>query len=155
MKRSPVVAVVVGVALVLYIYTSSVKPSLPTKNVQLTLSEQIQEALSNIKNSDSPEAQMQGVLQMRALADKYPENADLQWNMGVFSMQSGQYNKAISRFEKVIELDESRYEAHLQLAVSHLALQDTSQATTFLSFLIDESEGNVKEKAAAILEKLK
>ncbi len=118
MKRSPLVAVVIGIALVLYIYTSSVRPTPAVKNVQSTLTEQIQEALSNIKNSESPEAQMQGVLQMKSLADKYPQNADLQWNMGLFSVQSGQYQKAVNRFEKVGQLDDNRLEAHMQLALS-------------------------------------
>jgi Tfp pilus assembly protein PilF len=155
MKRSPFVAVVIGLALVLYIYTSSVKPSPAMKNAQANLTEQIQEALSNIKNSDTPEAQMQGVLQMKALADQYPQNADLQWNMGLFSMQSGQYSKAANRFEKVVQLDDDRLEAHMQLALSYAALKDTTQARNALSTLISKSEGDLQARAVTMLEKLK
>ena len=155
MKSSPLVAVVIGIALVLYIYTSSVRPTPAVKNVQSTLTEQIQEALSNIKNSESPEAQMQGVLQMKSLADKYPQNADLQWNMGLFSVQSGQYQKAVNRFEKVVQLDDNRLEAHMQLALSYAALKDTSQARTALSTLIEKSEGDMQNRAVTMLEKLK
>lgn len=154
MKRSPLVAIILGLVLALYIYTSSVRPkrSLPVKT---SLTEQIQEALSNIQNGESPEAQMKGILQMRALADKHPDNADLQWNMGLFSMQSGQYEKAVARFKKVISLDEDRLNAYMQLAVSYSALQDTSNAQEVLQTLIQKSEGEIQNRAKVMLEKLK
>ena len=144
-----------GLVLALYIYTSSVKPARKVNKVQSSLTEQIQEALSNIQNGESPEAQMKGILQMRALADKYPDNADLQWNMGLFSMQSGQYEKAVARFEKVISLDAQRLNAYMQMAVSYAALQDTSSAQNVLSTLIEKSEGDLQQRAEVMLEKLK
>ena len=144
-----------GLVLALWIYTSSVRPKRTTKKVQSTLTEQIHQALSNIQNGESPEAQMKGILQMRSLADKNPENADLQWNMGLFSMQSGQYEKAVTRFEKVIRLDAQRLNAYMQMAVSYAALQDTSGARNVLSTLIEKSEGDLQERALVMLEKLK
>ena len=98
---------------------------------------------------------MKGILQMRSLSEKYPENADLQWNMGLFSIQSGQYEKAVARFEKVINIDAQRLDAYMQLAMSYLALQDTSAATGVLISLIDKSEGDTQKNAEAMLEKLK
>ena len=144
-----------GLVLALYIYTSSVKPIRNVNKVQSTLTEQIQEALSNIQNGESPEAQMKGVLQMRALADANPENADLQWNMGLFSMKTGQYGKAVARFEKVISLDAQRLNAYMQMAVSYTALQDTSSAQNVLSTLIEKSDGDLQQSAEVMLEKLK
>ena len=144
-----------GLVLALWIYTSSVRPKRTSKKVQSTLTEQIQQALSNIQNGESPEAQMKGILQMRSLADKNPENADLQWNMGLFSMQSGQYEKAVTRFEKVIRLDSQRLNAYMQMALSYAALQDTSGARNVLSTLIEKSEGDLQERAVVMLEKLK
>lgn len=155
MKRSPLIAIIMGLVLALYIYTSSVKPKRNLKTVQSTLTEQIQEALSNIENGESPEAQMKGILQMRSLSNKYPDNADLQWNMGLFSMQSGQYEKAVARFEKVISLDAQRFDAYMQMAVSYTALQDTSSAKNVLSTLIEKSQGDIQQNAEMMLEKLK
>ena len=155
MKRSPFIAIVLGLVLALYIYTSSVRPKRPSIKKESSLTEQIQEALSNIQNADNPQSQMKGILQMRSLSEKYPENADLQWNMGLFSIQSGQYEKAVARFEKVITIDAQRLDAYMQLAMSYLALQDTSAATNVLSSLIDKSEGDTKRNAEAMLEKLK
>ena len=155
MKRSPFIAVVLGLVLALYIYTSSVRPKRPSIKKELSITEQIQAALSNIQDADNPQSQMKGILQMRSLSEKYPENADLQWNMGLFSIQSGQYEKAIARFEKVINIDAQRLDAYMQLAVSYLALQDTSAATGVLISLIDKSEGDTQKNAEAMLEKLK
>jgi tetratricopeptide (TPR) repeat protein len=155
MKRSPLIAIIMGLVLALYIYTSSIRPKGNMKSAKSSLTEQIQEALSNIQNGESPEAQMKGILQMRALADKYPDNADLQWNMGLFSMQSGQYEKAVVRFEKVISLDAQRLNAYMQMAVSYAALQDTSSAQNVLSTLIEKSEGDLQQRAEVMLEKLK
>ena len=120
MKRSPFIAVVLGLVLALYIYTSSVRPKLTSVKKKLSTTEQIQAAISNIQDADNPQIQMKGILQMRSLSEKYPENADLQWNMGLFSVQSGQYEKAVTRFEKVITLDAQRLEAYMQLSLSYL-----------------------------------
>ena len=155
MKRSPFIAVVLGLVLALYIYTSSVRPKRPSIKKELSITEQIQAALSNIQDADNPQSQMKGILQMRSLSEKYPENADLQWNMGLFSIQSGQYEKAVARFEKVINIDAQRLDAYMQLAISYLALQDTSAATGVLISLIDKSEGDTQKNAEAMLEKLK
>ena len=155
MKRSPFIAIVLGLVLALYIYTSSVRPKRPSIKKESSLTEQIQEALSNIQNAENPQSQMKGILQMRSLSEKHPESADLQWNMGLFSMQSGQFEKATVRFKKVITLDAQRLDAYMQLAVSYLALQDTSAAANVLSSLIDKSEGDTQRNAEAMLEKLK
>ena len=155
MKRSPFIAIVLGLVLALYIYTSSVRPKRPSIKKESSLTEQIQEALSNIQNAENPQSQMKGILQMRSLSEKHPENADLQWNMGLFSIQSGQYEKAAARFEKVITIDAQRLDAYMQLAMSYLALQDTSAAINVLSSLIEKSEGDIQRNAEAMLEKLK
>ena len=155
MKRSPFIAVVLGLVLALFIYTQSTRPKRPTIKNEISISDQIQEALSNIQNADNAQSQMKGILQMRSLSEKYPENADLQWNMGLFSIQSGQYEKAVARFEKVINIDAQRFDAYMQLAMSYLALQDTSSATGVLISLIDKSEGDTQKNAEAMLEKLK
>ena len=155
MKRSPFIATILGLVLALYIYTSSVRPKRTSIKKELSITEQIQTALSNIQDSDNPQSQMKGILKMKSLSEKYPENADLQWNMGLFSIQSGQYEKAVARFEKVINIDAQRLDAYMQLAISYLALKDTSAATGVLISLIDKSEGDTQKNAEVMLEKLK
>tara|TARA_B100000780_G_C20933931_1_gene372345 strand:+ start:238 stop:705 length:468 start_codon:yes stop_codon:yes gene_type:complete len=154
MKRGPLLAIGMGIVLALYIYTSSIKPTRKMKNVNISVTEQIKEALFDIQNGESPEDQMKGILKLGALAESNPENADLQWRMGKFSTQTGQYEKAVARFEKVISLDAQRLDAYMQLAVSYTALQDTSSAKTVLLTLIEKSEGDLQSSAKVMLEKL-
>ena len=73
MKRSPFIAVVLGLVLALFIYTKSVRPKRPTIKNEISISDQIQEALSNIQNADNAQSQMKGILQMKSLSEKYPE----------------------------------------------------------------------------------
>ena len=156
MIRSPFIAIVLSLFLTVFVfYTSYTRPNIPSTKPELSITEQIHAAISNIQDADNAESQMKGILQIRSLSEKYPENADLQWNMGLFSIQSGQYEKAIARFEKVINIDAQRLDAYMQLAMSYLALQDTSSATGVLITLIDKSEGDTKNNAEAMLEKLK
>lgn len=154
MKRSPLIAIILGLVLALYIYASSARPSKAQKNVQESIAEQVQGAISDIQQGESPEAQMKGVLKIRDLALKYPDNADLQWNMGLFSMQSGQYEKAVTRFQKVIELDKNRLDAYMQLALSYSVLKDTSSARHTLNTIIEMADGDVRDSAVRMFEEL-
>jgi Flp pilus assembly protein TadD len=155
MKRSPFIAIVLGLVLACFIYISSTSPRTTSTKAPLSVNEQIQEALSNIQNADNAQLQMKGILQMRSLSEKYPDNADLQWKMGMFSTQSGQYEKAIYRFENVIRLDGDWFGAYMQTAVCYLALKDTLAARISLNTLIEKSEGEIQNRAKLMLEKIK
>ena len=156
MKIGPIFAIVLGLILTFCIYASSVRTKISSQSVQvITVAEKIQDAFSNIQNSDSPEAQMKGILQMRSLSQEYPKNADLQWSMGIFSMQSGQFKKAVERFKNVLNIDSKREDANMQLAICYINLQDTINARLVLEALIVESEDDLKSKAQSMLEKLK
>jgi tetratricopeptide (TPR) repeat protein len=72
-------------------------------------------------NSPSP---MKGILLLRELADKNPENENLVYQLGILSFQSTQYGKAIDRFTKVLELNPNNVNALFYLAQS---LQQTGK----------------------------
>ena len=65
------------------------------RKINLPLSAK-ENALFDIQNGQVW-AQMKGILNEGSLR-RASRNSDLQWNMGLFSMQSGQYEKAVSRF---------------------------------------------------------
>jgi cytochrome c-type biogenesis protein CcmH/NrfG len=156
MKRSPFIAITLAITLALFIYVSSSKQKVISQPKQtITVSDQINEAFANIRNGDSPEAQMMGILKMRSLAEEYPENSDLQWNMGLFSMQSGQFQKALDRFKNVLKIDSSRQDATMQLALCYTSLEDTLNAQKVLQSLLIKSEGDLRKNALIMLEKLK
>jgi tetratricopeptide (TPR) repeat protein len=72
-------------------------------------------------NSPNP---MQGILKLRDLAGKHPENMFVAYQLGVLSFQSGQYDKAIGRFQTVTEKDPGNVNAWFFLAQS---LQQTGK----------------------------
>ena len=155
MKRTPIIAIIISIIGAIYIYLKFDKSPADLKKLDVTLNEEIQDALSNIENAESPEEKMKGILKMRSLSEKYPENIELQWSMGLFSMQSGQYEKAVTRFQKVLSLDSTRLNAYINIAACYIALEDSSSARNILNILIENSTGEIQESANVMLEKLK
>ena len=61
-------------------------------------------------------APMEGILKIRTVAEKDPNNVFAQFMLGYGGMVSGQTDKAAERFKKVIELDPENTEAVFLLA---------------------------------------
>jgi Tfp pilus assembly protein PilF len=59
---------------------------------------------------------MQGILAIKEIADKNPNNIYAQRMLGLGGVQSGQYDKAAERFLNVIKLQPHNIEAILNLA---------------------------------------
>jgi cytochrome c-type biogenesis protein CcmH/NrfG len=55
---------------------------------------------------------MKGILLLREVVEKNPDHENAQFNLGVLSMRSGQYAKAVERFSKVLSLNPSRTEMY-------------------------------------------
>ena len=84
---------------------------------------------------DASQNPMQGIQLLLEVVKKEPENVNANLNLGLFSMKSGQFEKAIGRFETVAKNKPSA-EAYVYLAEAH------------------EKSGN-KAEAAKALEKAK
>ncbi|WP_205943724.1 tetratricopeptide repeat protein [Pedobacter aquae] len=61
---------------------------------------------------------MQGIQMLLAVVQKDPKNLSANLNLGLFSMKSGQFNKAVDRFKTVIAVD-PKPEAYFYLATSY------------------------------------
>lgn len=59
---------------------------------------------------------MKGISMLREVEQKDSNNVKLQLSFAFFSIRSGQFDKAISRFEKVLKADSTYIEAYLHLA---------------------------------------
>ncbi|MGB1031648.1 MAG: tetratricopeptide repeat protein [Flavobacteriales bacterium] len=70
---------------------------------------EIEKAVQQIQMGSNP---MEGILALRAISEENPENVDAQLWLGVFSMQSGQMDKAKDRFTRVLTLEENNSVAH-------------------------------------------
>jgi len=65
---------------------------------------------------------MSGIMMLRKVLEEYPENKTALYSMGVLSMQSGQYDKAVERFEKLVSIDQANVQAAYYLAVSYFEI---------------------------------
>jgi cytochrome c-type biogenesis protein CcmH/NrfG len=59
---------------------------------------------------------MKGITMLREIEKTDSNNITLQLNFAFFSVRSQQWDKAIKRFEKVIQIDSTYIEAYLHLA---------------------------------------
>lgn len=146
MKKGPVILVLIGVALLLALVFSPVTPA--EEPVAETAAEEhshedhdhehdapeesavdarIDEALRKMESGELPP--MQAVMTIRDIADQHPENLKAQFTMGVMSLQTGQYEKAVERMNKVIEINQGHIEAYRLKGRAHLGLGDTTAAT--------------------------
>jgi len=66
--------------------------------------------------SRNPQNSMKGILSIRKVTEINPNNADASFQLGMFSIQTGQFDKAEARLTKVLELQPKNELAKFQLA---------------------------------------
>lgn len=144
-KVGPLIAIAVAVGLVVVLSLSPRTAIAPDEDVELTTEEThdhedidaaIQAAVEKI-NSGAP---MEGIMAIRDLAESHPNDPRPQFYLGMFSIQSVQFDKAVSRFQKVIELDPNAIDAYRWLGESYMSLGDFENAKKNLEKFISLSE---------------
>jgi len=84
-----------------------------------------QEAIALVNGQDP----MRGIMMLREVLEEDPDNVEAHWHLGLFSIQSGQYDKALDRFRKVLELDSVRYpDAWFYIGNMYLRTDSTQRA---------------------------
>lgn len=63
---------------------------------------------------------MSGIQVLREIVATDPENREALINLGLLSIQSGQFNRAVERFENLVSLDSLDFESKLYLGISYL-----------------------------------
>lgn len=71
---------------------------------------------------------MQGIMMLREILDNDPSNEQAMFNLGILSMQSGQHDKAVERFESLVKLYPSNTQAQFFLGVSYLEIGNKANA---------------------------
>ena len=67
---------------------------------------------------------MKGIGILKEVLNKDPKNVDALTNLGYFAIQSGQYEKAIDRFETVLSIDPQNAEAYIYLTDVYLSQEN-------------------------------
>jgi cytochrome c-type biogenesis protein CcmH/NrfG len=83
---------------------------------------------------------MQGILPVRAIAEKDPKNIFAQMILGMGGIKSGQYENAVKRFQAVLAVDPSNLEATLNLAETYDRLGDKTNAVKWYKVVLDKIE---------------
>jgi Flp pilus assembly protein TadD len=141
LKTGPIILVVLGVVLTLALFFSPVKSKpaetalantaqeteedhsdhnhSPKENDQVdpsasAVDAQIDSLLMKMRNQELPP--MQAVLAIRDIAEKHPKNLKANFTLGLMSIQTGQFEKAVERFKTVVEVDPQNSEAYRLMA---------------------------------------
>ncbi len=64
---------------------------------------------------------MKGIGILKDVLNKDPKNVDAMTNLGYFAIQSGQFEKAVKRFEGVLKIDPNNAEAYIYLTDAYLS----------------------------------
>jgi lipopolysaccharide biosynthesis regulator YciM len=85
------------------------------------------EAVALVQGQDP----MRGIMMLREILQEDPDNVEAHWHLGLFSVQSGQYDKALERFKKVRQLDEQGFpDVWFYLGRTYATLDSIDQAIT-------------------------
>lgn len=89
-------------------------------------------AVAYMEAQGSAEQVMKGVTILRQITDKDPGNITANLILGKYGIVSGQFDKAVQRFEKVLAVDSLNADAYLYAAQAYESLGDKGKAIEML-----------------------
>ena len=92
---------------------------------------------------------MSGIMLLREVLEKDPENREALLSLGLLSIQSGQYERGIERFEKLIALKEDDYEAMLYMGVCLLEINRPEESSELFTRIVAAEDADPALKSAA------
>jgi tetratricopeptide (TPR) repeat protein len=102
------------------------------------------------------EQPMQGIMMLRELSQKEPENTAVLMALGQLSIRSGQYDKAIERYEQVVKLEPNNVKGHYALAQMYQSLGKNREAVaSYNKCLALSDDKELKSEIEQIIKKLK
>lgn len=101
----------------------------------------------------STETPMQGIMLLREVLANDPTNEVALFNMGLLSMRSNQYEKAIDRFRQLLKVNANNYKARFYLGVSLAQTGKNKEALEELSVVKVQEKDPAIQAAIAELEK--
>lgn len=130
MKKGVVIAIVAAIVVSTGLFFAPITPE--KKEVEAvdpqtaSLDQKVDEAVLIIQNADG--APMRGIAILREVLSEDPNHVKANYWMGEFSWISGQFDKAVPRFEKVLEVDPDNVDAAKRLVTVYIQLQKNEKA---------------------------
>ena len=107
LTRLQIALITTTALLTVLLFFAKTKPDLTEVKITASVDRQIDSAIAMV-NGGNP---MQGIFLLRDLAEEHPENMRIQLNLGMFAVQSGQFDKAEARFNTVLKQNPQQAEA--------------------------------------------
>jgi tetratricopeptide (TPR) repeat protein len=106
-----------------------------------------------VEGSSEP---MKGIGMLKEIEKTDSNNVNLQLNFAFFSERSGQWDKAIARFKKVLEINPEFIEAYLHLADAYQQMGDKNKTIESLEkYIALEKDVTIKAEIQDYINKLK
>ena len=123
------------------IYIAPHSGAIEAKEVVVDETDHLIDSAITLTRGENP---MAGIMLMRKVLEEDPNNVRAQFQMGLFSLQSGQYEKAVERFNTVKALDPERTETLLYLGHAFAQLGQSEKAIehfeTYKTYLTAEED---------------
>lgn len=105
--------------------------------------------------SKNPQNSMKGILTIRKILEINPDNVEASFSLGMFSIQTGQFDKAVSRFEKVLQMQPENQSARYYLAYAKVQLNQTEEVGELLETVLrDASDPELKQMARNLINQI-
>jgi tetratricopeptide (TPR) repeat protein len=99
-------------------------------------------------------APMQGILLLREVVAKNPQHEMAQYNLGILSVKSGQYDKAISRFETVLQINPKNTEARFLLGRTYATTGKKELALKNLEMIKGSKDPRLNEQVNILINQI-
>ena len=127
---------IAGIALLALTFAIFMIPRVPKEAQERTQGTEgkINRGVALVENGENP---MEGIQLLLSVVKEDPKNQKALYHLGMFSMRSGQYQKAIDRFETILNDEkESEFEqVPYVLAVAYLNIDNKEKAKELLTGL--------------------
>lgn len=171
MKKGPIIAIVVAVAVVAAVYFADRAPKSPENQEASTeesapavetaepaseaspLDAKVDSAVAIIQSgTGSP---MAAIVMLREVVAADSNHIGANYWLGEFSTISGQHDRAIPRYAKILRLQPDNVEVCIKLARAYQANGQKQQATDVLNaFLASHPEKEMKEQIMPVLDEM-
>ncbi len=94
---------------------------------------------------------MQGIQMLRSILEENPEDIETMMNLGILSIQSGQFDKAEERFKDLLAIDSTNEEARFYLGMSQIE-QGNEEGKLIMQQLSNSANPAIKSLAIEYLE---
>lgn len=141
--------------------------AMPNKSTEVPAADEVVEA-SEIKSVDSKikiaveiitsgkGAPMKGIALLKEVLEEDENNTEALYYLGVFSIQSGQFDKGIGRFLAILKLEPDNQEARLLLSRCLIGNSQPEEARIELDKIMQSGASKeIKEGANELIEEIK